>query len=359
MITISLCMIVKNEEKVLARCLDSVNDLVDEIIIVDTGSTDNTLEIARSYTDKIFSFEWVDNFSVARNFSFSKANMEYILWLDADDVLLEEDRKRFKQLKSNIGMKTDIVMMKYIAGFDDYGTPALSYYRERLLKRSNGYRWHEPVHEHLDIWGNILDSDICVTHKKDVIEINNRNLEIYESNLRKGVDLSPRGLYYYARELYNHQKFDDAIEYFIKFIEIKDGWVEDKIATCFNLANCYSFKKEHQKALEVLIKSFQYDTPRAEICCLIGYYYLEFEDYNRSIVWYKLASSLEKPKNSWGFILHDYWDYIPNIQLCLCYDRLGEFSIASYYNEKASEFKPQEAAVLNNREYFKLKGVYK
>ena len=66
-------MIVKNEEKLLARCLDSVAGLMDEIIIVDTGSSDKTKEIAARYTDKIYDFEWIDDFSAARNFAFSKA----------------------------------------------------------------------------------------------------------------------------------------------------------------------------------------------------------------------------------------------------------------------------------------------
>ena len=77
MITISLCMIVKNESEVLARCLDSVRGAVDEIIIVDTGSDDNTREIARRYTDHVYDFEWIDDFSAARNYSFSKASMDY------------------------------------------------------------------------------------------------------------------------------------------------------------------------------------------------------------------------------------------------------------------------------------------
>ena len=77
MVTISLCMIVKNEEKVLARCLDSVADLVDEIIIVDTGSSDATKEIASRYTDQVYDFAWQDDFAAARNFSFSKASMDY------------------------------------------------------------------------------------------------------------------------------------------------------------------------------------------------------------------------------------------------------------------------------------------
>lgn len=72
MSTISLCMIVKNEEAVLARCLDSIADLMDEIIIVDTGSTDRTREIAANYTDKIYDFKWIQRFFCCRNFSFSR-----------------------------------------------------------------------------------------------------------------------------------------------------------------------------------------------------------------------------------------------------------------------------------------------
>ena len=78
MVTISLCMIVKNEEKILDRCLSTVADLVDEIVIVDTGSTDATKEIAAKYTEHIYDFLWVDDFSAARNFAFSKATCEYI-----------------------------------------------------------------------------------------------------------------------------------------------------------------------------------------------------------------------------------------------------------------------------------------
>ena len=99
MISISLCMIVKNEERVLARCLDSLCELMDEIIIVDTGSTDSTIDIARKYTDKVYNFPWCDDFSAARNFSFSKATKEYIYVADADEVLDSENQKKFMQLK--------------------------------------------------------------------------------------------------------------------------------------------------------------------------------------------------------------------------------------------------------------------
>ena len=81
MASVSLCMIVKNEEEVLARCLESVQEIVDEIIVVDTGSTDNTREIAGRYTQQVYDFAWKDDFAAARNFSFSKAHGDYCLWM--------------------------------------------------------------------------------------------------------------------------------------------------------------------------------------------------------------------------------------------------------------------------------------
>lgn len=124
MITISLCMILKDEEDVLDRCLSSVKGLVDEIIIVDTGSTDATKQIALQYTDQVFDFAWIDDFAAARNYAFSKANMEYCMWLDADDVIEEKDRLDFLTLKNTLTLDTDIVMMRYNTAFDDDGNPS-------------------------------------------------------------------------------------------------------------------------------------------------------------------------------------------------------------------------------------------
>ena len=84
---LTIGMIVKNEEKVLGRCLESAKRLADEIVIVDTGSEDRTREIARQYTSRVYEIPWRDDFSQARNFSFSKAEREYCMWLDADDVI--------------------------------------------------------------------------------------------------------------------------------------------------------------------------------------------------------------------------------------------------------------------------------
>ncbi|WP_353096562.1 hypothetical protein [Tissierella praeacuta] len=104
--------------------------------------------------------------------------------------------------------------------------------------------------------------------------------------------------------------------------------------------------------LKALLRSFEYDIPRAEICCQIGDYYFSKGDYKRSIFWYKLIFNLEKPVDGWGFVQHDYWGYIPCMKLCLCYDRIGNIEEAIKYNDKAAEYKPNDLAVEHNKNYF-------
>ncbi|MEA1961697.1 MAG: glycosyltransferase [Bacillota bacterium] len=345
-------MIVKNEEDVIARCLDSVADIIDEIIIVDTGSIDKTKKIVKNYTSKIYDFEWIDDFSAARNYSFSKATNDYILWLDADDVILEEDRVKLKELKNTLNSGIDVVMMKYNVGFDIDGKVNFSYYRERLVKRNNNPQWHDPVHEHLDIRGTIINTNICITHDKIHAAVPGRNLKIYEKMLAEGKELSPRSLYYYSRELYYNANYDEAIAYYNKFLDSGKGWFEDCITACYDLSICYNHKGDQGNRLKTLLRSFAYDTPRAEICCGLGYYYIEKQDYNRAIFWFDLATKLEKPEENWGFSIHDCWDYLPNIQLCICYDKLGYIEKAIKHNDRAGEIKPGDPFFLYNKTYF-------
>lgn len=352
MITISLCMIVKDEEKVLDRCLSSVKDIVDEIIIVDTGSTDKTKEISYKYTNKVYDFKWIDDFSKARNFSFSKATKEYILWLDADDVILKQDKENFLKLKETLNPKIDIVMMKYNVGFDENGNVNFSYYRERLLKREKNYQWESPIHEVITPQGNLEYSNICITHKKEEVKHSTRNLEIFEKLIAKNVSLDARQLYYYARELMYNNKFEKAITYFNIFLETKDAWIENKINACMDLSNCYSNLNDDNKKISSLFKSFEYDLPRAEICTNIGIYFMEKELYYQAIYWFKQATKIKPNIKSGAFIQLDYYKYIPYLDICVCYNRLGNDKLANKYNELAGKYKPDSEAYKNNKNYF-------
>jgi glycosyltransferase involved in cell wall biosynthesis len=350
MVTISLCLIVKNEEDSLPRCLDSVNNLVDEINIIDTGSTDTTKQIGAKYTDRIFDFEWVDDFSKARNFAFQQATKDYIFWLDADDVLLEADRTKLKSLKETLDSSIDSVTMDYVLQADEYGNVTSSVKRNRLVKRENQFQWIGAVHEYLEVWGNIFNSDIAVTHQSNRHDAN-RNLLIYERQLAQGKELTPRDLFYFANELKDHQMHERAIYFYERFLKTKKGWVEDNISACSKLADCYFDLGESEKELQSMLRSFQFDSPRPEFCCRLGFYFLEKNEVRAAVFWYKLAVQLEVPKDHWGFVNPTFSTWLPHLQLCICYDRLGEYELAYYHNEAARQYRPTDSNVLHNKAY--------
>lgn len=349
---LSVCMIVKNEEDVLERCLACVVGFADEIVIVDTGSTDRTKEIAARFTDSIYDFEWVDDFAAARNFSFGKATGDYVMWLDADDVIDEKNQLGIKNLMSGLNLSVDMVMMKYDVGFDEYGNPTFSYYRERIMKRSRQYRWLGAIHEVISPSGTIVHSELAISHKKMRANEPQRNLRIFEKLLSEGKQLEPRQNYYYARELYYNDRIPDAIERFESFLSEGHGWVENNISACKDLAACYTRIGKDDSALLTLFRSFMFDAPRAELCCEIGRHLLNRQLYMAAIFWYELAASRTMDDQNGGFYLVDCYGYIPYIQLCVCYDKLGEREKAIEYNEKAGQLKPQDKSYLFNKQYF-------
>jgi len=347
-------MIVKNEEAVLARCLDSIKDVIDEIIIVDTGSTDETKNIASRYTNLVFDFEWINDFSAARNEAFSKATMDYQMWLDADDVFPEISAKQLLELKSILDPSTDVVTMKYVTHFDADGNPILVSTRERLTKREKNFIWQDPIHEFIQMVGKIVRTDIEVHHKREKKEERSyRNLNIYEhmeSEIKKnGGSFTPRQLYYFARELKDHANWLKSSYYFEKFINSGAGWVEDIIAACFNLSICYRQLGSEHKIVPLLLKSFEYDAPRAEICCEIGYFYKRAHKYDVALKWFQIAANLDA-SDSTGFILQDYHGYIPNIESCVCCSLLKDFERARQFNERAASYK-NTPAIDHNREF--------
>lgn len=351
-ITISLCMIVKNEEEVLGRCLNSVAQAADEIIIIDTGSTDRTKEIARSYTQKVFSCPWEDDFAAARNSSFSRATMDYCMWLDADDVLLPKDLDALLRLKAELTPDTDVVMLPYHIALTAEGHPAFWYYRERIVKNTPHLRWTGAVHEAIIPRGKVIYGSAAVTHKKTKPSDPDRNLRILEKQQRLSGTLSPRQQFYYGRELYEHGRFAEAIGVLEKFWAEPSAWTENKIEACRTLAHCYLFQGQREMAYRVLFRSFILDLPRAETCCELGRLFLEENALLPAVYWYEAALNCPYRPDTGTFIQPDCYGYLPCIQLCVCYDRLGDYCRAQAFNTLAGIFCPDSQAYLANKIYF-------
>lgn len=349
LVTISLCMIVKNEEDVLARCLETVKDIVDEINIVDTGSTDRTVEIAKEYTDRVYFFEWTGNFADARNESFRHATKDYIFYIDADDVLLEEDQKKLKELKESLDPSVDSVSMFYDAGTDEYGNVTLRYRRNRLVKRARNFLWKGDCHNYLEVYGKIINSDIAIKHKK-ISHSTGRNLNIYQTKIDRGDIFSARDYFYYGNELRENGHYEKAIESYDQNLSIKEGWIEDKVYSCINKADCYRFLGDLDNELKSLFQSFVYSkTPRPEACSRIGYNFQRKREYKNAIYWYSIAAQSEADTNQWSFTYPAYYTWYPHLQMCVCYYNLGDFQNSYEHNEKAYSYRPNDERILHNK----------
>ena len=348
--TLSLSMIVKNEEAVLERCLKSVGGVFDEIIITDTGSTDRTKEIASKYTDKIYDFSWQYDFSAARNYSFSLATCDYVMWLDADDVLTEKDRDALIALKSTMDGSVNAYFLLYdvISGAQDGSR--FYFYRERIVRRASGFLWKGAVHEYLDVDSNSLRVPVAVTHVRGENKERGRNLMIYIRQFLSGKAPDAREKYYFAKELFENGFFKAAVYALEEYLK-DNGWIEDKISACRILSSCHKQLGNGEGQLYALYKSFEYAPPRSAVCCDIGDYFLSRNEYHSAVFWFKLALN-QRGEQKDGFVSPDFGDFIPYMWLCYCYDKLGIREKAVYYNNLAGKIKPLDKNYLYNKKYF-------
>ena len=334
MVTFSLCMIVKNEERILERCLKSVADLMDEIIIVDTGSTDKTKQIAAGFTDKIYDFKWTGNFSDARNFAFSKAGCDYIYSADADEILDEENRKKFRILKEAMLPEIDIVQMKYtnqlefgtLYNFDEELRP-------KLFKRIRTFRWEEAIHETVVLEPVIYDSDIAIIHKPEQSHTS-RDIAAFERIIQEGNRLSKRLHNMYAKELFISGSEEDcihAVPFFVSSAMDCTRSLDEMKEACCVAARGNRLTGDIPAFFKYALKNVAAEA-NAEICYELGTYYLENEDYEEAILWfYNAAYETEAVLN-----IH-CGGKLPLLALAQCYEKCGNNELAEQYRQLAKE----------------------
>lgn len=284
----SCCMIVKNEENVLARCLDSIAPIMDEIIIVDTGSTDDTKKIATRYTDKIYDFEWIQDFSAARNFAFSKATGDYIYTADADEVVDAENQKKFLELKQAILPEIEIVQMQY-GNQLEHGTTYNfdKELRPKLFKRQREFVWIEPVHETVRLDPVVYDSDIVIGHFPEETH-SSRDFAIFQKQWHEGKQLSSRLHHMYAMELFISGEdidFLEASEFFEQSAMDPERTLDEvKEAACV-VARAARIRHDAATMLKMTLKDLLTEGS-SEMCYELGEFFRELGDKEEAAIWY-------------------------------------------------------------------------
>jgi glycosyltransferase involved in cell wall biosynthesis/Tfp pilus assembly protein PilF len=233
---VTLCMIVKNEEAELARCLGSVADLVDEMVVVDTGSTDGTVAIASRCGARVYPFRWVDSFAAARNESLRHARMDWIFWLDADEMLDGDNRVKLRALLAGLKDENAAYVMRQRSPAGPGSAAAVVADQVRLFRRLPEARWSYRVHE-----------------------------QILPALRRTGVDLRRSDV------VIRHAGHEDAalrgrkLERDSRLISIENAERPDDPFILFNLGSIYHETDRPAEALPLLQRSLERSRPRDSI----------------------------------------------------------------------------------------------
>jgi glycosyltransferase involved in cell wall biosynthesis len=293
-------MIVKNEEKHLATCLSSVKDVVDEIIVVDTGSNDKTVEIAESFGAKVFHFDWIDDFSAARNYSLSKCTGDWILYLDADEEL---NKDSINELRAKINDKPAAIncTVKSI-GTEFMNGSCMKY--PRLFVKHPGIEFNGRVHEqNLDslIKCNIpqIDSEIEIIHygysadEETIKQKKERNLSLLLSDENKQTN------YYDKIKLIQTLASLDMLKEAEKRIHklLLDSTItsKQKSMILFSLASIKFKQNDLKSALDNALKAYYNLKDNAELNYLLYIIYLRAENFREADKY--LVKSIELNKD--------------------------------------------------------------
>jgi len=351
MLTFSLCLIVKDEVETLDNLLKSAKSFADEIIIVHTFDNWETKKVASRHKAKTYSFTWIDDFAAARNYAFSKATKDYIIWADADDIFPADQAKKIAELKHQLNPQIDCLMLDYHVNFDDKGNCLFKVSRERILKRSCNFQWKGAIHEYIDVQPDkvITGTDIYLIHTANRQTPNaDRNLRIYRKLEAENQLSDHRDFYHYGNELYEHQIPDEAIIRYEAVLNHSEAWAEHQISATGILSEIYKGKGDMDKAIQYSLNAFKYAPPRAEACVQLANLFLIKEDFEKAIFWCQLALQIPRPQYH-PICMEHCWGITPHSILAMIFARLGNLEASNFHNEKFLELKPEDDSGLANR----------
>ncbi|WP_051623711.1 tetratricopeptide repeat-containing glycosyltransferase family 2 protein [Clostridium hydrogeniformans] len=354
--TLSLCMIVKNEENHLYRCLNSVKDLVDEIIIVDTGSTDKTIEIAKKFGAIIYHYKWDNSFSNARNFSLSKASKEWILLMDADDEFSSNHKEKFIELLNE--EKFHVYFFKTLSYTGNGEGDTITNLNPRLLINNGEYKFFGDIHEQLNHisgdWNsfNHCIRDINIYHYgylTKVIEEKNkrkRNIEIILNELSKDPE-SEFHIFNLATEYFANGEIDKALYYYdrvYKNIDVSKGYSPK---TIIRKMYCLCYLKRYDEALNTIEDGLKIYPNYTDLEFERGNIYLILKKYTLAIESYKRALELGEPPSNLEFF-KGCGTFKPAIELGKLYEMFRDYKKALSYYLQAFKFNQDNYLLLYN-----------
>lgn len=363
--TLALCMIVKNEEHHLPRLFETFKDAFDEIHITDTGSTDKTVEIAKNLGANVHHFDWCNDFSKARNYSFSHTTADFIMWLDADDELLSLDA--FKYWRDNMMATADYWVARYDYSTEEKtGRTMCSFVRERVIRRDKGMQWLYPIHEGIvpiSPFGEVRQSFIptwAVKHVRTASDLEKdkaRNLSIFQS---MGTTLDARMRYYYGKELFEAGRHAEATIELIKAIAEPKMELHDRVLALQYACYAYMACNQFERVIDMAHSGLMLAPNRAEFYCVLGDAYLKLGKLSDAVPIFTAAKScIKPPDNAPSAIFYHPDSYVayPSNQLARIYANLGDLDRAYLETKTLLEKVDSEEARAVQRDIVNIKAI--
>lgn len=357
--TLALCVIAKNEEHNVLRLFESINGCFDVIHFTDTGSTDKTIDVATSDEAqkaagcpiKLHHFEWCDDFAKARNYSFSHAETDFIMWLDLDDVLT--NRESFIKWKESAMGLGDY----WLAPYDYFTDPktgkvTVSFTRERVVRRTKKIPWKYFIHEGMmPEEGQYIASQFVnswrVTHlreEKDVHADRGRNLNIFKKK-SETEKLDARMKFYYGKELFDAGKPMDGFKWLMESITESDLSQHDRILGIQYAAQASQACNQWEQSIQLCMQGIASAPLRAEFYVMAGDAFVKVGKVKESIPFYEAAKNCPTQnlnEVSPIFSREDAYQSIPSKQLARVYYNIGLPEKARESAERALQINPRD-----------------
>jgi glycosyltransferase involved in cell wall biosynthesis len=289
---LSAAMIVKNEEEMLAECIESFREAVDEIVIVDTGSTDRTVEIAQQYQVQLYHHKWKDDFSEARNFSISKVTGDWVLIIDADERMERADIPKVRmskwQDKYNAVCFAVFSSLPGHAGGADFG----KHYSPRLFKKRDDIYYYGIVHNLLNVPTNIAVSEIRLYHlgydldRGKMLKKFNRSITLLQKQVKDQPD-DPFVLMNIAQMYLSRNFANEGEPYALKCVSLLENNPEDRehllLMAYYQLSLVGLHRREYQKCIEYCQKALHRKPNYIDVLLTLGYCYYNMQEYDKAI----------------------------------------------------------------------------
>ncbi len=343
MTTVSLALIVKNEEHTLGRCLDSLRKAMDEIVVVDTGSDDATKAVARRYTDCVFDFPWRQDFAAARQFAFERATGDWVAWVDADDVV--RGAEQIKPLVASATGDVGAFYWRYVCELDPWGNPTCEFWRERCVRNDGSFRWQGRIHEVLvpqRPWTVVSSPEVVVEHHRapESGAANlRRNLAILEAEQAAAEGTpSPRLLFYLGSDYAATGEAAKALAAFGQYLEVAT-WDEERYVAQIRIADLQRSLENYEPALTASLEALKIfpHWPDAYFGLAKTYYFMR--DWPKVVHWTHLAREMRPPQT---MLMVNPMDYRYNwiIYYTNALYHLGELQEALAWTRMALEICP-------------------